>query len=168
MALGESRQVLATTIDFVVNAAAERGGIMCAQSGSIASYNTAIGGGVGITGIPSGIVPVGVLLQDIESMQYSKHPQYLQRDVSDIGSKVSLMTVGECYTDFLDPYAVPHIQAGKVAYLTNSGMVTTRDFAPGEVGASSALGGGSGIVVGRFMSNADSNGYAKLWVNIVR
>ena len=143
---------------------------MCAQSGSIASYNTAIGGGVGLAGNPSGIVPVGVLLQDIESMQYSKHPQYLQRDVADIGSKVSLMSVGECYTDFLDPFATPHISAGKVAYLTNSGMVTTRDFAPGEVGTSVPGGtaGGSGIIVGRFMSNVDSNGFAKLWVNIVR
>lgn len=168
MALGENRQVLSTTMDFVVNAAAERGGIMCAASGSIASYVTSIGGGVGITGNPSGIVPVGVLLADIESMNYMKHPQYLQRDVADLGSKVSLMTQGECYTDFLDPFAEPHIHAGKVAYLTNSGMVTTRDFAPGEIGSSNPLGGGSGIIVGRFMSDVDSNGFAKLWVNLVR
>jgi hypothetical protein len=157
MALRESRRVEATTIEYVVTAAAERGGVLSAASGNVASYNTSI--------TPSSIVPIGILLEDIESQNYMTHPQYYQRNVSDLGSQVGIMTKGECVTDMIDPYAENHISAGKRAYLTHSGLLTTWDYAPGVVGANADI-GHSGVLVGHFMSNRDSNGFARVRIDL--
>lgn len=156
MALGEYRQVLATDINFVVNAAAERGGILSAASGNIASYVASV--------VASGTTPIGILLDDVESLNPMLHPQYYQRNVTDIGGKVGIATQGEFITDFLDPDAEVHIDAGDRAYLQNSGLLTIRALAPGVVG--SAGGSGVGIVVGRFLSSVDSNGFAKVWIDL--
>jgi len=160
MALRESRRVEATCIDYIVTAAAERGGVLTAVSGAVASYNTNIGA------IPSGIVAVGVLLEDIEAQNYLTHPQRYQRNVSDLGSVVGVMTKGEVWTDFIDGYAKPHIHAGKAAYLTHSGLITTFDFAPGVVGSISLVMGTSGIYLGRFLSEIDSDGFAKVRIDL--
>lgn len=157
MALRETRRVEATTIEYVVTAAAERGGVLTAASGNVASYNTSI--------TPSSIVPVGILLEDIESMNYMLHPQYNQRNTSDLGSQVGIMTKGEVITDFIDPYARAHVSAGKRAYLTHSGMLTTWDFAPGVVGANADI-GHSGVLVGNFMSSIDSAGFARVRIDL--
>lgn len=157
MALGPSRQIYVTNIDYTATAAMERGGIASAASGQTVSYVNPI--------TPSSISPVGVVLTDIEAMNFMTHPMYLQRAVDDIGSKVTCASQAEVFTDFLDPRATPFIHAGKVAYLTHSGMVTTFDFAPGNENANANI-GHSGIVVGRFMSDVNANGFAKLYIDI--
>ena len=159
MALRESRRVEATSIDYIVTAAAERGGLLTSSSGAVAAYNTNIGT------IPSGVVPVGVLMEDIEEQNYLTHPQRYHRNVSDIGSVVGVMTKGEVWTDFIDGYAKPHVHAGKTAYLTHSGLVTTREFAPGVVGSLPQM-GESGVVVGRFLSSIDSDGFVKVRIDL--
>ncbi len=157
MALRESRRVEATTIDYVVTAAAERGGVLTAASGQVASYNTSI--------TPSSVVPVGILLEDIESQNYLTHPQRYQRNVSDLGSVVGILTKGEVWTDFIDGYAEPYIHSGKNAYLTHSGLLTTAEYAPGIVNSNSNI-GQSGVYVGRFMSDLDSDGFAKVRIDL--
>lgn len=163
MAMGPHRQVLNTDVNFVVNAAAERGGILCAASGNIASYVTNVTATP--SGFPSKVVPIGMLLEDIESLNFFTHPQYRQRTVSDIGSKVGIMTRGEAVTDFVDGYAKPHIDAGDKAYLTHSGLLTIYELAPGVVNSNPEQ-GTSGILVGRFLSEVDSNGFVKVWVDL--
>lgn len=157
MALRESRRVENTSIDYIVTAAAERGGVLSAASGAVASYNTSI--------TPSSVVPVGILLEDIESQNYLTHPQRYQRNVSDLGSVVGVMTKGEVWTDFIDGYAKPHVHAGKLAYLTHSGLITVHDFAPGVVGSVAAQ-GESGVIIGRFLSEIDSDGFAKVRIDL--
>lgn len=157
MALRESRRVEATTIDYVVTAAAERGGVLCATSGQVASYVTTI--------TPSSVAPVGILLEDIESQNYLTHPQRYQRNVSDLGSPVGILTKGEVWTDFIDGYAKPHVHAGKAAYLTHSGLITTYDYAPGVVNHNTDI-GPSGVKIGRFMSDITSDGYAKVRIDL--
>lgn len=157
MALRESRRVDATTIDYSVSAAAERGGLLSAASGLVASYNTSI--------TPSSVVPIGILLEDVEAQNYMTHPMYYQRNVSDLGAKVGIMTRGEVETDFIDPYAENHIHAGKAAYLTHSGLLTTREFAPGVVNSNSDI-GTSGVLVGRWMSDRDADGFARVHINL--
>jgi len=133
MAMGPHRQVIDTDVNFVVNAAAERGGILCAASGQIASYVTNV-----LSATASGlaeVTPIGMLLSDVENLNYMKHPMYRQRTVADIGSKVGIMVRGEAVTDFIDGYAKPHIDSGDTAYLTHSGLLTIRDLAPGVVGS---------------------------------
>lgn len=156
MALGEYRDVLATDINFIADTAMERGGLAFAASGNIVSYPTTI--------TASGSTPVGILLEDIEDLNFMKQPQYFQRNVSDIGSKVGIMTKGQCVTDFIDGYAKVHIDAGDKAYATHSGLLTIRALAPGIVSA--AGGSGVGLEVGRFLSSIDSNGFVKVYIDI--
>lgn len=163
MAMGESRQVLATDMNWTVAAAAERGGILCAASGLAAAYNTNISSPA--SGLPFKVVPIGMLLEDVESLNPMLQPQYYQRNVSDLGSKVGIATMGEFVTDFIDGYAKPHIDAGDAAYLTHSGLLTIRELAPGVV-SSNPEQGTSGIVVGRFLSSVDSNGFARVLISI--
>ena len=159
MALREWRRVEATTTEYVVQAAAARGGVLSSASGAIASYDTSI--------TPSSVVPVGILLEDIEDINYMKQPMAYQRNVSDLYSVVGIMTKGECVTDFLDTLAEAHIDAGMNAYLSHSGLLTIAAFAPG---ISDAEDGGnlgtSGILVGRFLSPVDGDGYAKVRVDL--
>lgn len=157
MALRPWRRVEATTIEYTVAAATERGGVLVASSGQAAAYNTSI--------TPSSVVPIGVLLEDIESMNFMTHPQYYQRNVSDLGSKVGILTKGEVETDMLDTLAENHIDAGKKAYLANSGLITTEEFAPGVVGSNPEQ-GTSGVYIGRFLSTVDSDGFAKVRIDL--
>jgi hypothetical protein len=157
MALREWRRVEATTIEYTVAAASERGGVLVAASGQAASYNTSI--------TPSSVVPIGILLEDIEAQNYMTHPQYYQRNVSDLGSKVGILTKGEVETDMLDTLAEAHISAGALAYLANSGLLTVAAWAPGIRG-SNAEQGTSGVLVGRFLSEVDSDGFAKVRIDL--
>jgi hypothetical protein len=157
MALRPWRRVEATTIEYTVAAAAERGGVLVASSGQAAAYDTNI--------TPSSVVPIGILLEDIESMNFMTHPQYYQRNVSDLGSKVGILTKGEIETDMLDTLAEAHIDAGQKAYLANSGLITIQAFAPGEVGAQDSD-AGSGIYIGRFLSTVDGDGFAKVRIDL--
>lgn len=157
MALRESRRVEATCIDYVVTGASERGGVLSAASGQTASYVASI--------TPSSVVPVGILLEDIEAQNYMTHPQRYQRNVSDLGSVVGVLTKGEVWTDFLDPDAEVHIHSGKKAYLHNSGLLTVEELAPGVVGSVAAQ-GTSGVLVGRFMSEVDGDGFAKVRIDL--
>jgi len=157
MALREWRRVEATTIEYVVNTAHERGGVLSATSGQIAAYDTSV--------TPSSVVPIGILLEDIESMNFMTHPQYYQRNVSDLGSKVGIATKGEFETDMIEPAAEAYIDAGKKAYLTESGYFTIQELAPGNVGVPSEA-GQSGVQVGRFLSTVDSDGYARVRIDL--
>ena len=157
MALRESRRVEATTIEYIVAAAAERGGLLSAASGLVAAYDTSI--------TPSSVVPIGILMEDIEAQNYLTHGMRYQRNVSDLGSKVGIITKGEVETDFLDPDAEAHIDAGKKAYLTHSGLLTVEEMAPGVVDSNPEQ-GTSGVYVGRFMSTVDGDGFARVRIDL--
>jgi len=157
MALRESRRVEATSIEYIVNAAAARGGVMSATSGMVAAYDTNI--------TPSSVVPVGVLLEDIEEQNYLTHPMRYQRNVSDIGSKVGLLKKGEVETDFLDPDAEVHIDGGKKAFLTHSGLLTIEELAPGVVDSNPEQ-GTSGVYVGYFMGTVDGDGFVRVRIDL--
>jgi len=157
MALREWRRVESTTIEYIVESATERGGVLSATSGLIAAYDTSV--------TPSSIVPVGILLEDIEAQNYMTHPQRYQRNVSDLGSKVGILTKGEVETDMLEPAAEAHIDAGQKAYLTESGYLTIEALAPGVV-AADPMHGTSGVLVGRFISTVDSAGFARVRIDL--
>ena len=157
MALREWRRVEATTIEYTVAAATERGGVLNASSGQIAAYGTTV--------TPSSVVPIGILLEDIEAMNFMTHPQYYQRNVSDLGSKVGILTKGEVETDMLGYGAAAHIDAGKKAYLTHSGLLTVEELAPGVVG-SNAEQGTSGVYIGRFLSTVDSDNFCRVRIDL--
>ena len=157
MALRESRREEATTIEYIAAAAMARGGLASATSGLNVAYDTAI--------TPSSVVPVGILLEDVEAQNYLTHPMYYQRNVSDLGAKVGILTKGEVETDFLDPDAEVHIDAGKKAYLTHSGLLTVEELAPGVVDSNPEQ-GTSGVYVGRFMGTVDGDGFARVRIDL--
>lgn len=147
MALGPNRQVFQTSIDYAVNAVAERGGILSYSStAGEAEYNTA----------GSGALPLGILLIDVESMNFDRHPEFLQRDVVDIGSVVSVANEGVFDTNMVVVSPAP--AQGNPAYLHPNGEVGVTQLDDGL--------GNTSPRVGTFRSAIDANGYVRLLVNL--
>jgi len=147
MALGPNRQVFQTTIDFAVNAAAERGGIL--------SYS-ATAGEAAYDADGSGALPLGLLLDDVESMNFDRQPEYLQRNVVDIGSTVGVANEGVFDTNMVVTSPAP--AQGLPAYLHPGGQVGTAQLDDGLGNVSPR--------VGTFRSAVDANGYVRLLVDL--
>lgn len=146
MGLAPSRQVFQTNIDFAMNMAAERGGVVC--TGSTAGeveYRTAPTG--------STVYPVGVLMDDVEDMNFDRHPEYRQRNVVDIGSVVGLISKGEVETNLI----VGTPAQGQKAYLHPTGYIGATQLTDGLNPAPE---------VGRFLSAKNSLGYAKVRIDL--
>jgi hypothetical protein len=148
MALAPGRQVAATNIDFALNAVQECGVIV-----SIIPGTTAVGE-VAVTS-PTGanVQPIGILLDDVEDMNYDRHGEYLQRNVVDVGSIVSLADEGEFWTDRVTGTPA----AGDQAYLNVNGTVSPTQLTDGITAAPQ---------VGIFLSALNANGFAKIRLDI--
>jgi len=147
MALGPNRQVFQTTIDYAVNVVAERGGIL--------SYSATAGEALyDVDG--SGALPLGLLLDDVESLNFDRQPEYLQRNVVDVGSTVGVANEGVFDTNMVVVSPAP--AQGLPAYLHPGGQVGVTQLNDG-VGNLSPL-------VGTFRSAIDANGFVRLLVNL--
>lgn len=147
MALKPDRIEHLTDISFFMNTVAERGGV--------ASYVT---GGVGVsmddadavveyaTTAASG-VPAGVLLNDVVNYDLTRQHINWHRDEVQLGGKVTLLRIGQVTTDLIDGTPV----AGDDAYVGDNGDITTSS---------------GGAKIGTFLSSKDSDGFAKVAVNI--
>lgn len=146
MALAPSRQVFDTNIDYALNAVAERGVIVSIIPGTTAD------GEVTVAAVATGVnqMPIGILLDDVEDMNYDRHGEYRQRNVVDVGSVVGLATAGEFWTDQITG-STP--VAGRKAYLGTNGSVTMTQATDGNNLAPQ---------VGKFMSVANANGFVKI------
>ena len=147
MALGPNRQVFQTTIRYAVAAVAVRGGIL--------SYSSTAGEAeYDVDG--SGALALGILLDDVEDLNFDRHPEYLQRNVVDIGSVVGIANKGVFQTDQVVTGNLP--AQGNPAYLHPNGQVSTVLLDDG-VGNTSPL-------VGAFRSALDANGFVSLLVDL--
>lgn len=146
MGLGPNRQIFHTNIDYSMAAAAERGGVVCASTtaGEV-EYRVAPTG--------STVYPIGVLMGDIEDMNYDRHPEYRQRNVDDIGAVVGLITAGEVESNLI----VGTPSQGQPAYLHPSGWMGATRLTDGLNPAPQ---------VGRFLSAKNSLGYAKVRIDL--
>lgn len=150
MALKGDREILQTSIRWRIKTAvdAERGLIMVMTStDAVCDVGPSTLAGKITTGLAR---PVGLLLDDVENLDYTTRPQIWVRNVVPRGSEVSLLTKGRVKTNKIHFSAAP--SGGRTAYLAVSGLVST------------AI--GSGVRVGWFESTKDSDGYADLWVDI--
>lgn len=146
MALGPNRQVFQTEIRYAMDAAAERGGIVCtASTAGIVEYRV----------VPTGsaVYPVGILLDDVEDLNFDRHPEYLQRNVVDIGSVVGLANKGVFQTNLI----VGTPAQGQPAYLHPSGYVGPAQLTDGVNPAPR---------VGTFRTATDANGYATVLIDL--
>lgn len=146
MALGPNRQVFQDTIRYAVNEAAARGGILCTSA--TAGQLTYV---VNPTG--AGVQPVGILLDDVEDLNYDRHPEYLQRNVLDIGGGVGVANKGEFETDLI----VGTPAQGNPAYLHPSGYIGPTQLTDGLNPAPR---------IGTFRSALDANGFASVLVDL--
>ena len=134
MGLQAKRQVEATNVSYITPYTQERGGVLTYGSAS------------GMTIVeyafdPSGALPVGLQLNDVEHMNLTLQPDrtYHPGLMTDGPcSTVGIATQGDYITDWV--YIIGEVQSGDPAYVGPSGTVTNL----------STLGG---IQIGRFLSD---------------
>lgn len=130
MALKETRQTWQTNIDCTVSGVAERGGILSFVPGvnGLCEYSN----GAAVSGQLA--KPAGLLLDDVEALNYFNHPEYRQRNVVPQGSVVGIATEGEFWTDFVevttpDGASVGTYRPGDTLYLADTGKVSRQQIA---------------------------------------
>jgi hypothetical protein len=144
MGLKGEREVLATNIYFTATASKDmERGIVLVANGTAADIGV-------LPQHPLTHKPIGLLMDDVENLDFTTRPQIFVRNVVPQGSEITLLTKGRVKTDMISASTVA---AGEKAYLDTLGKVTNVV--------------GSGLEVGHFESEKDADGYARLWVDIV-
>lgn len=149
MALKPDRIELLTDISFFMNTTAERGGVV-----SVVTSTTGVGvsmddaNAVVAYAASSGSNPVGVLLNDVVDYDLTRQHINWYRDEMQKGGKVTLLRNGQVTTNMIVSDATP--TAGASAYVGVSGLIGTT----------------GGAKIGQFLSGKDSDGYAKVSVNL--
>jgi len=157
MALKADRIEESTDISHFYNAGAvTRGGVVVLdatnasgaamdQGANLVKYDTAV----------ATQVPIGVLLNDVVDKDLTRTHLNQFKDEVQKGGKVTVMTRGQVTTSNLTGSPA----AGGLAYACNT--------TAGNISASAANAAESGaLCVGRFLSVKDSDGYAKVSVNL--
>ena len=140
-----------TTMDYVLDRAAEPGTV-CVASG--VAGKVAIVSDVEVN-VASGIYPIGILLNTRESFNYAKEWERSQYDTDDIGTVVTLLRRGEIDTDLILANGGVAIAPGQPAYLAQDGKIGNAN-----------LGTDDEQRLGQFMSAADSDGFAKVRIEL--
>ena len=139
MALAPSRQNLQDEVHFAMNVVAERGVVVShsATAGEVTLAN------------PTGATtsPIGVLLDDVESMNFDRHGEYRNRMVVDVGSVVGIAAKGDYETNMIT--GTP--SAGVPAYLHLNGNISPTQLTDGITLAPQ---------VGKFRTGLNANGFA--------
>jgi hypothetical protein len=158
MALKQDRSTLQTDISFFMNEVAERGGVVAlstAGSGASMDNGNAV---VTYAADASGVVPVGLLVNDMVNIDLTRQHLNQHKDEVQKGGKVTLLNKGWVVTNALEGTAP---NAGDLAYLGHSGNLATSNIVSDDGDAD-----GSGRVCGRFLSDVDQYGYAKVYIDL--
>jgi hypothetical protein len=151
MALRPDRNEHLTDLSFFMNETAERGGIVVASTdGSGAAMDDSSAA----VKFPTALTdkPVGLLLNDVVNLDLTRQHLNYAKDEVQKGSKVLVLRVGTVVTDQV------------------SGSITMGDAAHFGIDngkLQSATADSTSIVVGRWLSGKDADGYAKVAINIV-
>lgn len=157
MALKGSRQTYQTNIDCTVSGVAERGGILSFVPGvnGLCAYAdaTAVSGQL--------VQAAGLLLDDVEDINYMRNPEYRQRNVVPRGSVVGVATEGEFWTDQVEETGPGAISVGTYApgdtlFLGDGGQVS-RNNGTLDNGATAIR-----VQVGRALSALAADGFLKI------
>ena len=162
MALKADRYEESTDISHFYNAGtATRGGVVVLDAAAVAGASgAALDQGENLVkyavATPS-TVPVGVLLNDVVNKDLTRTHLNQYKDEVQKGGKVTLLTRGWVVTNMIDTGCTP--QAGDLAFASweQAGDITSTDTFAAASGE---------LVVGRFMSSKDADGYAKVYVNL--
>lgn len=155
MALKTDRSTLQTDISFFMNEAATRGGVAVISTGGSGASMDNGSALVTYAAAASGKVPVGLLLNDMVNIDLTRQHLNQHKDEVQKGGKVTLLNKGWVVTSNIegtDP------NAGDVAYLAHSGNLATSNIGGDDAGHQ--------MVVGRFLSDIDEDGYAKVYIDL--
>ena len=157
MALKSDRSVLDTDISFFMNEAATRGGIASVSTGGSGAAMDQGEALVTYAALPSGKVPVGLLLNDMVNIDLTRQHLNQHKDEVQKGGKVTLLRKGYVVTDNIQGSP----SAGDPAYVAHSGNLAASDLSNDDTDAD-----GSTRLVGRFLSSKDQDGYAKVYIDL--
>lgn len=158
MALKSDRSVLDTDISFFMNEAATRGGIASVSTGGSGAAMDQGEALVTYAALPSGKVPVGLLLNDMVNIDLTRQHLNQHKDEVQKGGKVTLLRKGYVVTNSLEGTSP---SAGDPAYVAHSGNLAASDLSNDDGDAD-----GSTRLVGRFLSGVDQDGYAKVYIDL--
>lgn len=173
MALKPDRKELDTDIHFFCNTTVEKGELLVFDTG---------GSGVSVDDASavvdrspsniSGTYPAGVVLNDVVNIDLTRQHLNMAKDEVQLGSKVTLLTRGEITTDLIDTGSAGVPTIGAPAYY-GSGAITSGGTGRSWFTASSPYSSTdddasttAGYRVGTFRSTKNSDGYAKISINI--
>jgi hypothetical protein len=160
MALKPDRIELLTDVSFFMTSIpagstyVERGGVACvvaATSGvgvSMDDGNAVVAYSASSSGVNA--KPVGILLNDVVNLDLTRQHINWHKDETQVGGKVTLLRVGQVTTNMLVAGTTP--SAGADAYVGVSGLIGTSST--------------NAVKVGQFLSAKDTDGYAKVSVNL--
>lgn len=155
MALKPDRIELQTDVSFFMNTTATRGGVASVSTGGSGVAMDDSSAVVSYAATTSGSKPVGVLLNDVVNLDLTRQHINWHKDEVQVGGKVTLLQVGQITTDLVT--GTP--SAGAAAYVGVSGYLSAT--APSDAGTEDEA-----YRIGRFLSSKDSDGFAKVAVNI--
>jgi hypothetical protein len=158
MALKSDRSVLDTDISFFMNEAATRGGVASVSTGGSGAAMDQGEALVTYAALPSGAVPVGLLLNDMVNIDLTRQHLNQHKDEVQKGGKVTLLRKGYVVTSNLQGTSP---SAGDPAYVAHSGNLATSDLSSDDTDDD-----GSTRLVGRFLSGVDQDGYAKVYIDL--
>jgi hypothetical protein len=166
MALNPNRHPLHEDISYFVNSITgprtdrmEAGGILSAvpgTPGSGAAMDSSAQAAHYATN-PSGAIPLGMCMIDFVNIDQSRQWLNPYKDEAQIGTKAVIMRKGWAVTNMLEVGACTG-NVPTTAYLGASGLLTDVNR---NVGNSTAY-----PVVGRFLSRRDSDGFAKVYIDL--
>ena len=158
MALKGDRYEFQTDISFFMNEVAERGGVVTYLAGAAPS-GSALDSSVNVVTYvanPSGKAPLGILLNDMVNLDLTRQHINWHKNEIQKGGKVTILRKGYVLTNKIHATGTP--AAGDYAYLADSGLISTSTRA--LVLDSTAQ------PIGRFLTAKDSDGYAKVEINL--
>lgn len=151
MALKADRHELDTDISFFMQETVTRGAFVSvsgtAGSGSAMDNSLSV---ATVKSNPSGVYPLGCVLNDVVNLDLTRQHLNQHKDEVQMVSKVTILRKGFVVTDQV--YGTP--TAGSDAYLHSGGKVSSTQVNSGAA------------KVGQFLSTTNSEGYAKVAVNL--
>ena len=152
MALRPDRNEHLTDLSYFMNETAERGVVVVHDTGgSGAAMDDSSAKVKKPTGTVSGQSPAGLLLNDVVNLDLTRQHINFHKDEMQKGGKVLLLRRGTVVTDQISGA----ITMGEAAHFVIGGLLCSATAFSGSA------------QVGRWLSKKDSDGFAKIEVNIV-
>jgi len=146
------RQVLDSRVDYFMNEVAERGGFVCLSTAGSGMAIDSANAVVTYAASPSGSYVVGMLACDMVNNDLTRVHENWHKNEMQINGKCEIWTKGFAVTDKVYPGVT--IVAGDKAFLAHSGLLHRVDVIGGN------------LLVGRFDSIKDEDGFAKVSFNL--